>query len=212
MPHTRTTHPTPQQASEAARALASALGESVSYAIVGGAACSLLGSLRQTEDIDFVVPQGGTPNARSLLRQSANFNVQPRTNYTTYFFALPEVEPIDIEILTPPSLFKGEYTAQSPIVFVGEIRVLHPIDILASKCDSVIQRSTAAKRSSDSNDIAFLLDYIIKHEDIRGEAELGRLRKVATKEWIQYYLQNMEPDTEESWVKLGLYTSPTETS
>jgi hypothetical protein len=179
---------------------------------VGGAPCSLLGSSRQTEDINFVVPQGGTSNARSALRRSANFHVQPRTNHTTYIFAVSEVEPIDIEILTPPSLFKGEYTTLSPVVFVGDIRVLHPIDILASKCDSVIQQSTAEKRNSNSRDIAFLLDYIIEHEELRGEAEIERLKKVATKEWIDYYLQNIEPYMEEKWGKLGLNATPTENS
>jgi hypothetical protein len=71
----------------------------------------------------------------ALCPGTTNFQVQPRTNHTTYIFAESEVEPIDIEIRTPPSLFKGERITQSPIVFVGEIRILHPIDILANKCD-----------------------------------------------------------------------------
>jgi len=203
--HQRSKIPTRAETAEAARAIAGALPETLKYAIVGGAACALLGSERQTLDVDFVVPQGSTIEARAALRKSSKFQVQQGTNYTTYTPEADQAEPIDIEILAPPTLFRVDYTAQSPVVQLqGGVRVLHPADILASKCASVLARSTEDKRNSDSEDIGFLLKYILEHEEHRDDAALLRLGKIATKEWIEYYLQ-LQPQTKVMWVALGLY-------
>lgn len=70
---------------------------STKYAICGGGACVVLGSARQTEDVDFVVPRGDTKKARSDLRSSQSFTVQPRTNHTAFVGPNRDVEPIDIE-------------------------------------------------------------------------------------------------------------------
>jgi len=208
MLHTQTVYPTSEQTLDAAQALASALGNSFSYAIVGGTTFSLLGSGRQTEDIDFVVPQGTMSNAHSVLRQSTDFQVQPRTNHTTYIFTMSEIEPTDIEILTPPSLSKGEYTTQSHIVLSGKSMSCTPLTYLQANVTLLCSDPPRENEcTSDCTDIAFLLDYIIKHEELQVEDALERLRKVVTKEWIVYYLQTFTPGMAEKWVKLGLYAT-----
>lgn len=49
--------PEPEQIHAACKALAARFDRSMAYAVLGGAACQLLGSTRATEDVDFVVPQ-----------------------------------------------------------------------------------------------------------------------------------------------------------
>ncbi|KAI0473421.1 hypothetical protein GGR56DRAFT_530815 [Xylariaceae sp. FL0804] len=161
--------PSPDQTRSAVQAVAEALG-STAYAIVGGAACTMLGSHRSTWDVDFVVPKGQTRTARSLLKQTgtAVFNVDPRTQRTT-FTPTPAIE---IEILTPPLLFQQDFTAATPTVLVDGARVLKPALILNAKCRSVVQRTTPGKRESDAADILFLLRWCAANEQYPSNAEV----------------------------------------
>ena len=118
--------PTPEQVRAAAQAIGSSL-ESQVYAIVGGAACSLLGSSRVTTDVDIVVPQGSTKETRQKLKsQAAHFEVKNRTLHTYY----KSVPPVEVEILTPPSLFKENFTSSTPVVVIEGAKVLKPALIL----------------------------------------------------------------------------------
>lgn len=99
------TQPQPQQIRDACAALAAFLADK-KYAIVGGAALQLLGSPRLTEDVDFVVPKDAVPAARALLAAAGgHFSVDPRTRHTHYRTS----PPVEIEILSPPSLFKENF-------------------------------------------------------------------------------------------------------
>ncbi|KAF8228322.1 hypothetical protein L208DRAFT_1292185, partial [Tricholoma matsutake] len=135
------------------------------YAVLGGAACSVLGSTWQMEDVDVVVPQNVTRHTQAALRASSKFSVESRTNHTTYLFdhdttsGGTQTEPIDIEVLTPPSLFQDEYTSDTPIFDIGGVRVLHSMRILTSKCDSVMQQSSPQKRQTDIIDHQILSEY-----------------------------------------------------
>lgn len=143
-----------------AEAVAWALGTEQCYAIVGGAACVLLGSIRSTFDVDFVVPKGQTKTARSLLKaQPDYFDVDKRTQHTVY----RSDPPVQIEILTPPALFKQEFTASTPVVEVNGARILSPMLILNAKCGSVLSRSSSEKKSTDTEDIKFLLQWCSSH-------------------------------------------------
>ena len=111
-----------EQVRAAAKAITKSLGDR-NYAIVGGAACSLLGSQRATEDLDIVIPKGATKDARMGLKQeAAQFEVESGTLHT-YFKSDPKVE---VEILAPPSLFRENFDASTPIVEVEGIKVLKP--------------------------------------------------------------------------------------
>ncbi|KAL2259614.1 hypothetical protein VTK26DRAFT_6654 [Humicola hyalothermophila] len=106
--------PSPQQTRQAADAIAYAMADNP-YAVVGGAACSVLGSERVTSDVDFVVPQGGTKAARALLRGFEQlFEIEKRTNHT-YYKSTP---PVEVEILTPPALFKQPFGPETPVIKV----------------------------------------------------------------------------------------------
>jgi len=104
--------PSVQQVRAAARAIGSCLAGR-KYAIVGGAACAVLGSTRETRDVDFVVPQGNTRQTKMLLKNDPHddFHVAKGTFYTTY----KTTPPVDIEILTPPALFQESFDYSTPV-------------------------------------------------------------------------------------------------
>lgn len=131
-------------------------GGNQTYAIVGGAACALLGSKRITLDVDVAIPKNETKMARNLLRNATGFTVQPKTFHT--FFGATEVE-----LLAPPSLFRQKFDSSTPTVIIEGVKVLHPVHLLNAKCGAVVTRSTLAKTLSDSQDIQFLVDYCAKN-------------------------------------------------
>lgn len=106
--HQRSKLPTLAETLSAVNAISQTV-PSTKHAICGGGACVVLGSTRQTEDVDFVVPRGDTEKARLDLRSSHSLTVQPRTNHTVFVGPNRDVEPIDIEILAQPVLFRYNY-------------------------------------------------------------------------------------------------------
>ncbi|KAI0330247.1 hypothetical protein GY45DRAFT_1323970 [Cubamyces sp. BRFM 1775] len=164
----------------------------VPYAIVGGAACILLGSQRITEDVDFVVPTGRTAAARQLLRASPAFRVDARTCHTWH-----RATGLAIEIVT--MWFQSAFTERTPTVVVdGGVRVLHPVRILDAKCKSVLARSALYKKNTDAHDIVFLLQYCARN----GVAIRAGDVEHAGAETIEYLIaQEMTP--REAWNAAG---------
>jgi hypothetical protein len=90
----------------ACNALAALLQDKVKYAIVGGAACQLLGSDCATDDVDIVVPPGNVVSARQLIAADENrFSVEIRTRHTHCKSDLR----VKIEILSPPGTFREAF-------------------------------------------------------------------------------------------------------
>jgi hypothetical protein len=163
------------------------------YVVVGGAACGVLGSSRQTSAVDFVVPKGHTKAARTLLKaQDESFEVEKRTNHT-YYMSSPRVE---IEIISPPALFRQSFTPFTPTITVNQIRVLKPTLLLNAKCASVYGRSNDGKRNTDATDIKFLMWCIENRMYITAEEVPN-----ATKEFVEYFISHFE-DTE-LWIDAG---------
>ena len=177
----------------AAADVAGALGTKVPYAVVGGSACLLLGGHRATVDVDFVVPAGSTKTARQLLKNAGTFTVEPRVNHTKH-----SATNVDIDILTPPKLFQGEFNSETPTVTVNSVRVLHPLALLNAKVGSILGRSSDAKKLTDAIDIAFLLDYCAR--------EGIKIRAVdvpnAKAEMVVYLIQQMYV-SKELWQSAG---------
>jgi hypothetical protein len=172
--------PTPEQVRAAAQAISSFLGSQV-YAVVGGAACSLLGSSRVTEDVDVVVPQGATKETRQKLKsQAAYFDVEKRTLHT-YYKSTP---PVEVEILAPPSLFKENFSSSTPVVVVNGIKVLKPALILNAKCYSIIGRASEDKKRTDALDIQFCLWWCAQNNAFPTGAEVPR----ASKEFVEWFV------------------------
>ncbi|KJZ79539.1 hypothetical protein HIM_01008 [Hirsutella minnesotensis 3608] len=154
------------------------------YAIVGGAACSVLGSLRQTVDVDFVVPKNTTANARALLRAAkTRFAVQSRTNHTTYLSS----PPVAIEILTPPALFKENFSESTPTVIVNGNRVLKPTLLLNAKCASLLGRANIEKKGTDASDIRFLLTWCAENSMYPTASEVPNVTKTFVENFIKNY-------------------------
>jgi hypothetical protein len=172
----------PLQLTKAAAATVAAAMGNDPYAIVGGAACTLLGSPRVTQDVDFVVPRGRTPAARNKLRSNPAFEVEPRTNHTSYIRGGSKVE---IEILAPPGIFKGQFDDSTPCMMINNIRVLQPTLILDAKCRSILGRATEGKKRTDATDISFLLDYIASRR-----IPIGSDVPNASPEFITWFVQN----------------------
>ncbi|KAJ6185778.1 hypothetical protein N7519_007079 [Penicillium mononematosum] len=182
---------------EALRAAFTALGNALGgekYALVGGGACVALGSQRATQDIDIVVLRGHTPDTRKLLRNSPDFEVEPRTSHTYYRAA----EAVEIEILAPPALFRETFDETTEVIAIGNLKVLKPALLLNAKCGSIVSRASEAKRRTDAQDIIFLLSYCAGNS-----AELPKGPEVpnASKEFVEAFVQKY--GAEESWTRAG---------
>ncbi|KAL2827627.1 hypothetical protein BDW59DRAFT_144089 [Aspergillus cavernicola] len=153
---------TPAEIRSAAAAVGAALAEFLSYAIIGGGAYVMLGNARTTEDIDFVVPRSETAAARRLLRASADFVVEPRTNRTTFRARDLDV-PVDIEILAPPAMFKEPFDQTTEVITVGGVKILKLALILNAKWRSWLDRPSVLKKNLDLIDICFLLKYCAQY-------------------------------------------------
>ena len=183
MPRTETTIPNPGQIREAAAAIAHSLDDVV-YAIVGGAACSILGSPRLTSDVDIVVPRGETRDTRRKLKDDpAHFDVEKRTLHT-YYRSSPKVE---VEILSPPALFKEPFDSDTPVVLVGGIKVLKPSLILNAKCNSVANRNSEDKRQNDAADIVFCLEWCAANNKLPTSSEVPHASKDFVEAFIEEY-------------------------
>jgi hypothetical protein len=155
------TYPSTHHVTAAAQAVARALSDGeVKYAVVGGAACLLLGSNRATTDVDFVVPKGRIRDARFLLKARTElFVVEPRTKHTVYL----SKPPIEIQIIAPPALFREPFDESTETVEVNGVQILKPTLILNAKCRSILGRAGEDKKTSDAQDIKFLLHWCAEH-------------------------------------------------
>lgn len=185
-----------QELMAAATALGNALISCEKYAVVGGAACALLGSTRTTQDIDVVVPRGATVSTRQLLRSSHDFLVEARTNHTWY--RAQTTTPVQIEILAPPVLFQENFDQQTEVVTIGNVNVLKPALLLNVKCGSILSRSSDSKRRTDSEDIKFILSYCAQNRTYLPKAsEVPR----ATQQFVHWYIQSY--GGQDLWVQAG---------
>lgn len=192
-PATTSAKPTVEQVRSAAQKVGSVLG-STKYAVVGGAACSMLGSSRVTEDVDFVVPRNGTVSVKNQLKaEAASFSVDPRTRHT-YFQSTP---PVEIEVLAPPALFKEAFDESTPTISVQGVEVLKPALILNAKCRSILGRANQSKKDTDAQDIMFLLGYLAKTNTKPSSQEVPN----ATKQFVDYFVGAYH--CQELWEKAG---------
>jgi hypothetical protein len=185
--------PSPDQILAAAQAIGYYLGDHP-YAVVGGAACLLLGSRRVTKYVDIVVPQGTTKDARKILKdQPAHFDVEKGTLHT-YYKSDPRVE---VEILSPPFLFREGFDASTPVVAIGSTKVLKPTLILNAKCNSLLGRATEEKKRSDAEDIQFCLSWCSSNNCYPTAEEVPR----ADAEFVQWFISVY--GGEEGWTNAG---------
>nr|POE62243.1 hypothetical protein CFP56_70630 [Quercus suber] len=179
-------HHLQERVQKACAHVALALGQT-KYALVGGAACQILGSPRVTEDIDFVVPKGSVNSARRLLAAAKNeFTVEPRTLHTFYKTS----PPVEIEILSPPGTFKEDFDQDTSTVAVriegASVHVLNPVLILNAKCRSVLGRASEEKKLTDASDIQFLLEYLAKAGTFPSSQQLPNV----SKEFVTWFADN----------------------
>lgn len=180
---------TRQAVIEAAIAVGIAM-ETDTYAIVGGAACVLLGCDRTTSDVDIVVPKGATPDARARFRASDKFIVEPGTAHTYYNAA---TTPFEIEILAPPGLFKEDFDAATPVVELSGVKILKPALIFNAKCGSILNRASEDKKFTDFSDIVFLLEYFAESTPPTA-AEVPNV----SKEFVEWFVATY--GNEEKWI------------
>jgi len=168
------------------------------YAIIGGAACNLLGSTRATGDVDVVVPRGKTPEARSLLQAETElFHVEKRTR-RTWFRSSP---PVEIDILAPPGMFKEKFDPTTPTTTIDGTKILKPALLLNAKCKSILQRG-GEKQYSDAMDILFLLTWCIEHDCIPIQEEVPNIGR----DFVLWFIETSKkkiPDIAECWEKAG---------
>jgi hypothetical protein len=143
--------------SPASDAIARCLRQSkIHWAVVGGACCVLLGSTRETTDIDIVVSKPEYVRlVKDLLKADHRFTVEPRTRQT--YFHHPGHDPLQIEVLCFPSTFKIAFDSGTEVLNVNGVYLLTFAALLNSKCGCVPQRSSESKRQTDIQDIMFIL-------------------------------------------------------
>ena len=157
----------------------------------------VLGSVRVTEDVDVVVPKGSTPATRKLLGAADKITVERGTLHTHY----DSRPPVEIEILTPPALFKEEFDQNTSTLQVqvnGQaVNILQPTALLNAKCGSIQQRATLDKKTTDARDINFLLGYLAKNGIFPTSAQLPR----ADAQFVSWCVNF--GSTEDLWKSIG---------
>lgn len=156
-----------------------------------------LGSARVTDDVDIVVLKGSTKATRTLLAAADKFTVERGTLHTHY----ASRPPVEIEILTPPALFKENFDQNTETVQMqvnGQaVNILHPIALLNAKCGSILKRATDAKKTTDADDINFLLAYLAKNGIFPTSAQLPNVDR----EFVSWFVDL--DSREERWKSIG---------
>jgi hypothetical protein len=142
----------------AAQAIAYALEkEGQKYAIVGGAAIALLGSQRETHDADVVVLRNQTRAVKNILKAHTQyFRVESGTRHTQYL----STPPVEVDVLTPPALFRETFEATTQTYRINEAEILDPRLLLNAKCGAIRNRASEGKKVSD---IPIELSFSIAH-------------------------------------------------
>lgn len=169
-----------EQVKQAARAVAKLMYGQQCYAVVGGAACLLLGSPRFSSDVDIVVPKGETKAARALLKPSDEFETDGRMAQTVY----RSDPPVDIQILTPPILFREKFNASTPTLSVQGVDILKPALLLNAKCKALLGRYSQERKDADAHDIKFLLKWCVANEALPVPGEVPN----ASARFIRYFV------------------------
>jgi hypothetical protein len=181
---------TPELTRAAAKAVGYALGDHL-YAVVGGAACALLGAQRVTDDVDIVVPQGTATETKAKLKsQETYFEFESRAS-RTYYKSNPRIQ---IEILSPPTLFRENFSVSTPVIFIHGVKVLKPALILNAKCNSILGRATEEKKENDAADIQFCLCWSAVNNVFPTAAEVPN----ADREFVEWFLSTYRD--EQLWI------------
>ena len=168
------------------------------YAVIGGAACSMLGSSRGTHDIDIVVPDGTKPAAISALRSSRAFGVEPGSQRIWYNAS--DGRHYNLDIIESSSIYQQFNCTQTETITVNGVRILKPSLMLNFKCFSwTAENRSQQKKNNDAKDISFLDTYIAK----RGERINGGEVRFADGDFFMNYLVSY-PETRKAWQMIGL--------
>lgn len=184
------------QLRHAAAAVARALGRVTSYALAGGSACVILGSVRQTDDVCVVVPPGATRLARDLFRQKPElFRIDSRTQDIYCYPNRNSPKSVRVEIHSPALLGmeNPETFFPNSTINVHGIRVLKPALLLETKCGSFLQRVHAHERLADAEDIIFLLWRCARDGEVPTRAEAP----TATPAFVTWFVADFKH--EEAW-------------
>jgi len=132
--------------------VAQALG-GATYAIAGGAAVVMLGSERETGDIDIAIPRDATTDTkRALLAGSAQFSlVQPQR--AMWYTSTSGEYRLPVEVVAP-GLIDFEFDDATPVKIVDGVKVVHPAIILNTKCK-------LRRGAKDDLDISFLVRWLL---------------------------------------------------
>lgn len=60
---------------------------------------------------------------------------------------------MEIEILTPPALFREKFNEATEVITIGNLKVLKLALLLNVKCWSIINRASEAKKTTGAQDI-----------------------------------------------------------
>ena len=169
------------------------------YALIGGAACSLLGSQRGTADLDILVPEGQKRATQLLLADAPTFGYDAQTRQT--WFNAPNGNYHNIDVMAG-SRVGTVLDSQTPTMLINGARVLPPGVLLRMKCLSWSEMDTKrdqTKKGHDAGDIRFLLEYMVENRITVDPQVMRGVNGDFFDGWLRRY-----PETQQDWLAVGM--------
>ncbi|OAA62746.1 hypothetical protein SPI_04286 [Niveomyces insectorum RCEF 264] len=152
-----------QTVGDAVRMISHSLNSS-EYVLIGGIALQLLGSRRATADIDVLVPTGHAGRVAVTLGSTRDFGTdRQQSGRSRVWYNARNRKHYNVDIMEPGDIQQVFPSHGGAVIVQGSSRILAPELLLNYKCYSWSMRDKPQKKLNDSQDILFLLQYMISH-------------------------------------------------
>lgn len=168
------------------------------FAILGGAALKLLGSPRNTADIDLLVPDGRKKATIAALRSHSDFGADSGSLMKRMWYTDSRGRNHNIDILEP-SMIGGRFDPRKDILNFKSVNLLRPEMILNYKIVSYEGREKQNKKAHDRHDILWLIGFLAKKGIVMGPRDVPACDADFLDEIIALY-----PASRKDWQAIGL--------
>ncbi|KAK6505179.1 hypothetical protein TWF481_007098 [Arthrobotrys musiformis] len=140
----------------------------IAHAIIGGAACVLLGLPRNTNDVDILIEPLVSQHHKTICRKSSRFTISNNSKIVYRSSESGVLVPIETLEGGPGSFIRLPAVDSVPILTINQV---HPSTLLCMKLSrwSWMSESTRAqsqaKAESDRHDIMFLLEWLAESQE-----------------------------------------------
>ncbi|KAF1992617.1 hypothetical protein K402DRAFT_416261 [Aulographum hederae CBS 113979] len=168
----------------------------IEYRLVGGAALVLLGSSRQTADIDVLVASEDVRKAKIMLKQDPNFGW---TELGNIYFRASEKLFFNVDVVDVTKTGMGEF----PSGILPHHTCLAPLALLETPfTGKVLTLRDAGRRArkgrSDGSDAAYIVQLMAEKGLSLGYGHIQGLDEELVADFLESF-----PDSAENWQKIG---------